>query len=67
VEENGMDYGIKRKGKMITWLRKFFGLCDHKWNIIETKDIACQNGVRGALYILQCEKCGNVKGKQISV
>ena len=55
---------------MIDLIRKLFDLCDHKWKIIqevtveETDDWGDVCG-RYTRYHLQCEKCGNVKTRNM--
>jgi len=50
---------------MITWLRKIFGLCEHKWILKASTKLVSYEGAmpHGVRYILQCEKCGNIKQK----
>ena len=57
---------------MIRLLSFLFTGCWHQWKIIEVNNIMTRSVLTGAnlsqsgtQYILQCEKCGNVKGKEI--
>ena len=57
---------------MIRLLSFLFTGCWHKWEIIETYNVMTRSVLSGAnlgqcgtRYILQCGKCGNVKGKEI--
>ena len=51
---------------MITYIRKFLGLCVHKWKIIDKFIVRCPSSglATGTEYILQCENCGNIKRKK---
>lgn len=56
------------------WLRRLFGLCEHKWKNIEKIDMFyVKNGKRltecpyGYKYILQCDHCGDVKSVEVCV
>lgn len=53
---------------MIKWLwNKIWGVCNHKWKIIVHGPITRNDKVYGTYYNLQCEKCGDVKVKCLSV
>ena len=50
-------------GKLFRWL---FNLCEHKWKIIEIYKVTY--GIYDSVYYkysLQCEKCGNIKTKNV--
>ena len=62
--------------KLLRILSRLFrrGVCDHKWEIInevkvqgERKDDMGQYVIYAVVYILQCEHCGNIKKKRISI
>ena len=40
--------------------------CEHKWKIIEDGKLQHNGAVVGCYHILQCEKCGNVKRKNMT-
>lgn len=43
-------------------------LCKHKWKIIESQEVYRSNGEkRGFFYVLQCENCGKIKPKEVSI
>lgn len=47
-------------------IRKFFGLCEHKWVIIQEQCIYDNEKDKRPYktkIVLQCEKCGNIKIK----
>lgn len=47
---------------MSNLFRKLFGLCEHKWEIIDTANsVVGDNVIVGQVFYLQCEKCGCVK------
>lgn len=53
---------------MIKYLRTLFGLCDHKWEIINKISIFANNYDSmpyATKYVLQCEHCGNLKEKRV--
>lgn len=37
----------------------------HKWTVIYDGDLTGANGARGHRYHLQCEKCGDVKKRDL--
>lgn len=41
--------------------------CKHKWTVISTKTLSRGNSTVGALYTLQCTKCGEISSKEVSV
>jgi len=49
--------------------RQFFGLCEHKWKNVSafeiTRKINSADSHVHNVYVLQCEKCGDVKSKKI--
>lgn len=48
-------------------LRKFLGLCVHRWIIINQGNITYDrtNIITGKYYDLQCENCGNMKTSKL--
>ena len=50
--------------KFIKWL---LGLCDHKWTTVaERPQLYPETKAQwGTKYVLQCDKCGNVKAKTL--
>lgn len=54
-------------------IRQLLGLCDHKWIVIEKNQVSAflpsdrknSEHVVGFDFIMQCEKCGNLKRKRI--
>ncbi len=52
-------------------IRKFFGLCEHKWKVIDEYPyyLYDETGTyvlrRSHIYVLKCEKCGNIKKKKL--
>lgn len=50
---------------MWTILKKIFigTSCDHRWIHKETITLTSYNKISGYRYVLQCEKCGNIKFK----
>lgn len=51
---------------MIYWIRRIlWGGCDHKWKILAKGAITNQGVKCGSYYDLQCEKCGNVKARNL--
>lgn len=55
---------------MINWIRKLLGLCEHKWKIIRETSVNVHDDWnnltdRFTRYHLQCEKCGDVKSKDM--
>ena len=56
---------------MIKLIRLLLGLCDHKYEIIERRDIcrkiSNQNKVTGTFFIQKCNKCGNIKQTTVKV
>ena len=54
---------------MINWIRKLFNDCEHKWVIIREISIRESEGDKlpyASVYVLQCEKCGDLKQVKIS-
>jgi len=55
------------------WLRKLFGLCEHKWKILEKINVyeVDDNGTRTtknptySKYVLQCQNCGDLRTRKI--
>ena len=47
------------------WIRRLLGLCEHKWKVINEQKCVCADMGPYTRIILQCEKCGNVKGKEV--
>jgi hypothetical protein len=49
-------------------LRKFFGLCDHKWYLLEVIKVYDEDKEGQPplyhKYVLQCEHCGKIKVKK---
>lgn len=53
---------------MITFFRKMFGLCNHKWEIHEKIKLfkyAWDTRPCSTKLILQCSICGNIKKKVV--
>ena len=55
---------------MMSLIRKLFGLCDHRWKIIQTINVEYSNDNGEVVqtftrYHLQCEKCGDVKKRDM--
>lgn len=52
---------------MLTWLFNLLvgQMCWHKWKIISEIGITSEGVDRGTLYVLQCEKCGNLKQREV--
>ncbi len=58
---------------MIKWIRDFLGLCNHDWKILQTLNNVDSGSsyrygytvVVGKIYVMQCQKCGNIKRKEI--
>lgn len=47
-------------------LKQLLGLCEHKWKVYSEHNLVTSNGaVSGAVLILQCEKCGKIKSKEV--
>lgn len=40
---------------------KFNWFCRHKWSVLNKTEITCEFGWYKTVYILVCEKCGEVK------
>lgn len=49
--------------------RKILGLCDHKFDVINTMQInrVKSGSMAGLLYIIKCVHCGKVKTKRVMV
>ena len=55
---------------ILRFWRMLFGGCEHKWKIIDTRTVTMVDDWedvtdRFTRYHLQCEKCGDVKEKDI--
>ena len=52
---------------MIMNWRQFWGICEHKWKVINNAKIIGNetSSTLGHIYILQCEKCGDLKTKKV--
>ena len=53
---------------MINFIRKLIGLCEHKWEVRTVVKVFSEDekgAPIGAKFILQCEKCGNIKFKHL--
>lgn len=50
---------------MISFFRRLFGLCEHKWAVLDKYDVVKYRGAvpHRTQYILRCEKCGAMKNK----
>ena len=46
-------------------IKQFFGLCEHKWKIIQKYDVYLDWDDKPAYvkFAMQCEKCGKIKKK----
>lgn len=42
------------------WLRRLFHRCEHKWVIKDKYWLHRGKEQVGALYVMQCEKCGDI-------
>lgn len=51
---------------MLKIWRKLFGLCEHKWAIIETRELIAKDKVTGKVIYSQCLNCGDVKRRALS-
>jgi len=50
---------------MIEAIRRFLGLCTHKWEVLNKYDVVNESGKNvGDLYILRCERCGQLKQRK---
>ena len=50
----------------MNWLRKLFHICEHRWQIYkEIGLIDDDHEMIGTKFVLQCEKCGNLKTKRV--
>lgn len=52
----------------MSWFRKLFGICGHKWNIIASHlqyEDAGDSMPSGKIFVLQCQHCGDVKKSKI--
>ncbi len=50
---------------MIKLLKWRIGLCDHRWYVYETALCVSDYGGRWTRCYLRCEKCGNMKIKDV--
>ena len=56
-------------------IRKFLGLCDHKWEIKEEMNIVNNDFTpikqrtvyKGKLFVLVCKNCGKLEKKQVTI
>lgn len=49
---------------MLEAIRKFFGLCQHKWVVISEQTIGYKEPrekIIGRLYVQKCEHCGKLR------
>jgi hypothetical protein len=53
----------------MNWIRKAFGLCQHKWKVVEQYGIHknSDKALIGTLYVMQCEHCGEIKHNRVSL
>lgn len=54
---------------MLGWLYRMiigrFSRCEHKWETADTATLSGGHGARGVRYILRCERCGDIKKRDI--
>lgn len=53
---------------MSDWLARLFCHCHHKWRILvqhPVKQFSADENPVSVLYVLQCEKCGDVKSRKV--
>lgn len=49
----------------MNWFRKLFNGCVHKWVLFrEIRIVDDDNETIGTKYVLQCEKCGDLKNRR---
>lgn len=53
----------------MTW-NDFWGICTHRWKVLEVAEntLIGYDGIErpnGARYILQCDKCGDIKSVRV--
>ena len=51
-------------GSIIKWLIGW-PWCAHHWAVIEERNLTNSGGSRGDRYILRCDKCGDVKKRDL--
>lgn len=49
----------------MNWFRKLLGLCQHKWETVDTWVITRDGRAVGQRHILRCEHCGWVKHRNL--
>jgi hypothetical protein len=50
----------------MSWWRKAFGLCEHKWEVVKQANLIDGGVCIGTRFYMKCIHCGEMKRKDLS-